>query len=175
MTPYFYILMRTDLASMNAGKAVAQGSHAAHQFQTFMEGLMKQTQDDIIRRAGLTADPTTDGVGEAIREGSFVQKTNMLYEQWLTEGSPDAGFGTAITLEVNGDQLESTIAAAAAAGFAAQVTHDPTYPITDGLVTHLIPLNTCGFIFGDKDELAPILGEFKLMGLCGAAIHGRHR
>lgn len=30
--PVLYILMRTDLESMNAGKAVAQGAHAANQF-----------------------------------------------------------------------------------------------------------------------------------------------
>jgi peptidyl-tRNA hydrolase len=31
VTPYLYILMRTDLGSMNPGKAMAQGCHAANQ------------------------------------------------------------------------------------------------------------------------------------------------
>lgn len=148
-TPYFYILMRTDLASMNAGKAVAQGSHAAHQFQTIIQGHASDRPDSEYAK---------------------------LYELWLTQGvGKDLGFGTAITLEVTGEQLESTIAAASSAGHIARVTHDPTYPISDGSITHLIPLNSCGFVFGDKDELYPILGNFKLMGLCGAAIHGKHR
>jgi peptidyl-tRNA hydrolase len=32
MTPMLYILMRTDLDSLNPGKAIAQGAHAANQF-----------------------------------------------------------------------------------------------------------------------------------------------
>jgi len=34
--PILYILMRTDLDSMNAGKAVAQGAHAANQFAYYV-------------------------------------------------------------------------------------------------------------------------------------------
>ena len=35
--PYLYILMRDDLESLNTGKAVAQGAHAANQFMFNME------------------------------------------------------------------------------------------------------------------------------------------
>jgi hypothetical protein len=34
---YLYVLMRTDLASMNPGKAVAHGAHAANQFDHAMK------------------------------------------------------------------------------------------------------------------------------------------
>ena len=32
MTPVLYILMRTDMTSLNAGKAMAQASHATNAF-----------------------------------------------------------------------------------------------------------------------------------------------
>ena len=34
MTPVLYILMRTDMNSMNPGKAMAQASHASNAFIT---------------------------------------------------------------------------------------------------------------------------------------------
>lgn len=34
---YLYILMRNDMDSLNPGKAVAQGAHAANMFTKFME------------------------------------------------------------------------------------------------------------------------------------------
>jgi len=40
--------------------------------------------------------------------------------------------------------------------------HDPTYPIRDGEVTHLIPLNTCAFVFGTKAECRDTCGGFEL-------------
>jgi hypothetical protein len=36
---YLYILMRQDLASMNPGKAVAHGAHAANQFDAAMKSV----------------------------------------------------------------------------------------------------------------------------------------
>ena len=32
--------------------------------------------------------------------------------------------------------------------------HDPTYPISDGAITHLVPVNTCAYVFGTKSECA---------------------
>lgn len=149
-TPYFYILMRTDLASMNAGKAVAQGTHAAHQFQTSMQKHIKEQPDSEYAK---------------------------LYQLWLTQGvGEELGFGTAITLEVTDiNQMMGIVMAAQEEDFVAGVVHDPTYPLVDGKVVHLLPLDTCAYVFGDKTELASLLGDFPLMGLCGAAIHGRHR
>jgi len=149
-TPYFYILMRTDLASMNAGKAVAQGSHAAHQFQTAMQ-------------AHRTEQPNS--------------QLSKLYDLWLEQGvGKELGFGTAITLGVtDGSLMNAQVMAIQDAGFFASVVHDPTYPLVDGAVVHLLPLDTCAWVFGDKAELAQYLADFSLMGLCGAAVHGKHR
>lgn len=125
-----YILMRVDLLSMNPGKAVAQGAHAANQciFEIDMD--------------------------------SGMARTDMLQE-WRSETG--AGFGTTITLGVNARQLAETIDMAKELGFHAGVVHDPSYPLRDGEVTHLIPLDTCGFVFGRKAQLAQILDDLRLM------------
>ncbi len=131
--PFLYILMRTDLESMNPGKAVAQGAHAANQFTH--EADMLNTFDDK-RQIGM-------------------------YDYWKTRTGD--GFGTTICLGVNEDQLKRVVDAGRTAGMLASITHDPTYPLRDGDVTHFLPLDTCGYIFGDKDELQILLGQFNLM------------
>lgn len=146
LTPYLYILMRNDLASMNAGKAVAQGAHAANQFQTRINNLVR-----------------------AVSRVPSEQKIVDSYQLWLEQGCKDEGFGTSITLSVNAKTLSQTVQSASAIGLAAGEVFDPTYPIRDGAVTHLIPLITCGYVFGDKDQLNSILGSMGLMNYCGAA------
>lgn len=127
--PFLYILMRTDLASMNAGKAVAHGAHAANQF----EHIVSTSPSEDMRR---------------------------LYTQWKEQAH---FFGTTITLEVNERQLRQTVEVLKANGYCAGVIHDPTYPLRDGDVTHLIPLDTCGFAFGDKNAMAALLDHLELM------------
>lgn len=129
-TPYLYILMRTDMDSMNPGKAVAQGSHATAQFINEMDML---TPDD---------HPLLN-----------------LFAIWQEEGD---GFGTTICLGMTGWQLEKLVEFAKEAGIIAGLTHDPEYPLKDGNTLHLIPMDTCGYMFGDKDILKILLGQFGL-------------
>ncbi len=136
-TPYLYILMRSDLDSLNPGKMVAQGAHAANQFTHQMDEIIKEMDDN---------NPVA----------SF-----FLYRQWKTS-TPD-GFGVTICLDVTGDQLPLVVSAAKRASFVAGVTHDPSYPLLDGRVVHLLPLDTCGFVFGDKSDLRILLGQFDLL------------
>ena len=117
-----YILMRTDLASMNPGKAVAQGAHAANLF-------MHHT-------------PHTPA-----------------YKAWIAEGH---GFGTTICLGVTEKQMRAAVRMASRLDFPADIVHDHTYPLRDGDTLHLIPLDTCAYVFGTKDDLAPILGHLSL-------------
>lgn len=126
---YLYILMRQDMQSMNPGKAVAQGAHAANQ--------MVFTLD---------------------RE----RETHM---GWLDEwqGSTPGGFGTTITLDVPGRALNAVVEWAKTLGLHAGVTHDPTYPLKDGDTFHLIPVDTCGFVFGPKNWCQAAVRDFKLM------------
>ena len=134
-TPYLYILMRTDLDSMNAGKAVAQGAHAANQF-VYEWTLRTKT-------------------------GTYDSYYVELFDTW--QRSTPQGFGTTISLGVNEKQLLEVVEFVKRSGFLAGVTHDPSYPLIDGKVLHLLPLNTCGYVFGAKDKLAPILSQFNLL------------
>ena len=115
---YFFVLMRTDLASMNPGKAVAQGTHAASDF----ESKLREADDESVKAA---------------------------FAKWRASTGT---FGTTITLGVNERELREIVANLQTAGYYANIIHDPTYPLLDGEVCHLIPLDTCGWAFVDKDD-----------------------
>lgn len=72
-------------------------------------------------------------------------------KKWQNE--TNQGFGTVIVLGVNESEMNNTINNALDRNFIANIIHDPTYPLIDGNVVHYIPLNTCGYIFGDKNDL----------------------
>ena len=135
--PYLYILMRSDLDSLNPGKMVAQGAHAANQFTHEMDTII----------AGM--------------EQNNPVASYFLYQSWKT--STPHGFGVTICLDVSGQQLPLVVSAAKRANFVAGVTHDPSYPLLDGKVLHLLPLDTCGYVFGDKSDLRILLGQFDLL------------
>ena len=133
MIPVLYILMRTDLDSMNPGKAMAQASHAG---STFVHN----------------AEP-----GYNVDE--------ELFNAWQKE-TPQ-GFGTVLVLGVTEVQMRTAVAVAESFGvdkFPCEIIHDPTYPLQDGDTTHFIPVDTCGYIFGDKENitLQAILQSFEL-------------
>lgn len=144
--PYLYILMRSDLESLNPGKMVAQGAHAANQFMARMYQHAAMIKD--MQVAGSDIAP------EAMRLAG-------MFKQW--ESSTPQNFGVTITLDVTGDLLPLVVEAAERMKLPAGVTHDPSYPLRDGSVTHLIPLDTCGFVFGDKPDLRVLLGQFHLL------------
>ena len=82
-----------------------------------------------------------------------------LYAQWLAQGGK---FGTAITVEVTERQLHQVAEFAQRAGFPAGVVLDDSYPLLDGRTLHLIPVHTCGYVFGDKEEVEILLRQFDL-------------
>lgn len=132
-TPILYILMRNDLASLNPGKAVAQGAHAANVMQTRID-----------------------------QEGSIDQKA--ILSEWLG----DRGFGTTITLSVDDRQMQKILDLHTnhprVQNFSvAGVVVDPTYPLRDGATTHLIPLRTCGYLFGLKEDIGYMVSGLELM------------
>jgi len=116
MTHVLYILMRTDMDSMNPGKAMAQAAHAANAFWF-------------------------NGRISAVR-------------QWAAQ--TQQGFGTTIVLDVTEPQLKHIVGKGIELGFAAECILDPTYPVRDGKTTHYIPVVTCGYIFGNKEDWALI-------------------
>lgn len=116
--PYLYILMRTDLDSMNPGKMAAQACHAAN---AFVHGIMQE--NEYIRELyKVWRDSTTQGFGVTITlDGSSMGNINDFYDS------------------LDNDEVS------------AGIVHDPTYPITDGDVTHLVHLDTCMYVFYDKN------------------------
>ncbi len=124
--PVLYILMRTDLASMNAGKGMAQASHASNAF-------VRHVEDSRIKK-------TAETIG--------------WFNNW--SNSTLQGFGTVLVLGVNEIQMRTAVDVAKSLDFVAGVVHDPTYPLVDGDFVHFLPLDTCAYIFGDKND--PMLG-----------------
>ena len=125
MNPILYILMRTDMTSLNAGKAMAQASHATNAFIQEVERV-----DDV-----------------EIKE---------LVEIWSTQTWQ--GFGTVLVLGCNETEMNEAVDysrrdSERMRSFLEGVVHDPTYPVRDGEMTHYVPVDTCAFIFGDKDEI----------------------
>lgn len=131
MTAVLYILMRNDMASMNAGKAIAQGSHASNAFVHHFEGYA-QTYN---------SKPVPDGLEIANMNG---------FNEWSHETSQ--GFGTAIVLEGSWRDIEPRIDILRSLGYIAGKVFDPGYPIRDGDVMHYIPLNTCAYVFVPNKE-----------------------
>ena len=123
-----YILMRTDLDSLNPGKACAQASHAANQC----------VYD--IRHSG----------------DAFLNAQLVAWEG-------DRGFGTCIVLASDDQDMLKRVVKMNAFGIHCGVAHDPSYPLLDGKVLHLIPLNTCAYAFGLKEILEPFVSDLSLM------------
>lgn len=156
--PVLYILVRTDLPSMNAGKAMAQASHASNAF--------------------LHHCNTTFG-----RDPSTID-TDGLVAKWT--GETPQGFGTVLVLGVTEAQMRSAVKVATAVGFISEVVNDPTYPylvgkeeaklIPESVDTHpRITLQNgqvvmhrsedpTAYVFGDKNDplLNAVVGRFKL-------------
>lgn len=85
-----------------------------------------------------------------------------LYVKW--ENETEQGFGTVFVLAVNESQMRTAAEIADTLGYISGVVHDPTYPLRDGDFCHSIPLDTCAYVFGDKNDttLAAIIGNFPL-------------
>ena len=133
--PVLYVLMRDDLESMNAGKAMAQSNHASDAFNKLM-----------LEKFNAGGSPTAYWA--------------RLYQKWKNETSQ--GFGTVLTLAVNEVQLRTAIDVAKHFQVPADIIHDPSYPLVDGEVVHYLPLDTCGFVFGDKNFIGALVQNFDL-------------
>lgn len=133
---YLYILMRTDMWSMNPGKQAAQACHGANQM-VWEIGKQKEFDDD----------------------GYDAHTKNLLAWQG------DRGFGTTITLGVNEREMRETVAAVEdSENIFAGIVHDPTYPIQDGeRLVHLIPVDTCAYLFGEKRYCNPYVRHYELL------------
>ncbi len=128
VVPALYILMRTDMASMNNGKADAHSGHAASSFAYFYYMMNREL------RGGSPEHRDTDAMD--------------LWHQCTSQG-----FGTKLSMSVDEFAMNKIVENAVKLGFAAEVVHDPEYPLLDGATLHLIPCNTCAWVFvPDKDD-----------------------
>jgi 2-C-methyl-D-erythritol 4-phosphate cytidylyltransferase len=135
MNPVLFLLMRTDLNSLNSGKAMAQAAHAGNAFETAFEAEMQSSNTTL----------------------------HQSYYEWKTQ-TPQ-GFGTTIVLGASMAQIRTDVEWLKRNNFMAEIIHDPTYPLVDGSVTHLIPLDTCAYVFApNKDEpyLKMVLSKYSL-------------
>jgi hypothetical protein len=89
-------------------------------------------------------------------------ENEKLYRSW--HAASTQGFGTVLVLGVNKIEMEQAVAVAKMANYDAEIIHDPTYPLQDGDYCHFIPLDTCAYIFGNKDDpaLTAIVQNFEL-------------
>jgi len=152
--PVLYVFVRTDMNSMTPGKAQAHSGHAANAF----------VQRNVI---------------EPMKHGDDI---NPLVQEWMSATSQ--GFGTQINLKAPWAAVVDAVNQAEQMGFAQGVVIDPTYPYTvDAEIFSLIyPTNhtaqpipnasggytcfrkeaTAAYIFGYKEELFTIVGQFPL-------------
>lgn len=139
--------MRTDIPSMQSGRSAAQASHAANAFVY-----------------------------------KFFAKEDVV--QWQQQTSQ--GFGTAIVLGTNLIDMVSKVKEASRQKFFSDIIVDPDYAIT--ISSEILPFldktnqlvkleqsptdstkyiihraePTCGYIFGDKEELKELVGDLPL-------------
>ena len=127
-----YVIVRSDLASMTAGKAAAQATHAANKCVWQIQNLDAK---------------------------EFESKFKSMLKTW--EG--DRGFGTCIVLAAPIAELVKIIIQCSQHSIQSGIMNDPSYPLRDGDFTHLIPLDTCGYVFGTKEEVEPFLNHLSLL------------
>jgi peptidyl-tRNA hydrolase len=95
---------------------------------------------------------------------TIIKDDTLIEEFSFWETQTAQGFGTTIVLGVNETQMKETIDALKD-DYVCGIVHDPTYPVKDGDVMHLIPVDTCAYIFAfNKDDkyLKLFLNKFNL-------------
>lgn len=122
-----FILMRSDLESLNPGKMAAQATHAANDFQSQAQEIMKF---EFKQWCGETDEP---GCWKAGTFGTTI----------VLDGKTEEHITNAI------NDLDSFFEGVA--NFNSGIITDSSYPLKDGTFTHLIPLVTCAWIFVDRD------------------------
>lgn len=121
MTVKLYILVRTDLASMNAGRTAAQCAHAANYFVKAAREVIECLEDP---------------------NDQFIKN----FEEW--ENETDQGFGTTIVLD-GGSQEDIQIKLESIDDqYFNAIVRDPEYPLQDGGFVHILKdVMTCAFVF----------------------------
>jgi hypothetical protein len=67
------------------------------------------------------------------------------------ESQTDQGFGTTIVLGVTEQEMRDCVEILSKS-FVAGIVHDPSYPVRDGKIMHLIPVDTCAYVYTSDRE-----------------------
>jgi len=146
--PALYIFMRNDLDSLTSGRAMAQASHATNCCE---EEFKKCSAGHEVYSSGYSIH------AKIMTERWSV--LNQLYTKW----KGDKNFGTAIVLSVNETDIWSIESfcdgLANAEDDVPFFLHygdvvDPTYRIKDGDSYHVLPVLTCFWGFGARNDSA---------------------
>lgn len=129
-----YKFIRNDAESLNKGRANAQGGHASTDFVISM----------------LLAEP---GV---VKESSL-----QMFHDWRNQSSTGT-FGTEIVKEIDGRRLVSLLDAARDYGLVHGRVVDEDYGVRDGDITHKVEFLTCGYIFGMRSKVDPLVRQYDL-------------
>lgn len=148
MNPVLFILMRDELNSFSSGKKMAQAAHAGNAFETAFEAEMHKAR-----------------LENKLDHSNPTKETDLYTSFWEWKRQTLQGFGTTIVLGASMAQIRTDVECLGRAGFLTEIIHDPTYPLVDGSVTHLIPLDTCAYVFApNKDNvyLRIVLDKYSL-------------
>ncbi len=143
MTPVLYILMRTDLPSMNPGKAMAQASHASNAFIHRMDtkGTGKTAINDMVNAWRIE---TEQGFGTVLVLGATGNQINNI----LTDVK------TLLPADVMADAVIDPSYPYRVTGEIANIIMNDTIYKGDAEFTLTRSETTCAYIFGDKDGSA---------------------
>ncbi len=136
--PCLYIIMRGDMESMNAGKAMAQASHASNAM------VYKAIHDPHVTPSARETflawqEATNQGFGTAIVLTTEVEDT-----EWAIEDAERFLVDAIENVQAReGDDLP----------ILAGIVTDPTYPIRDGKIMHFLNVKTCAYVLIDKGNL----------------------
>ena len=86
-----------------------------------------------------------------------------LLTKYYYENSSELGFQTTICMEAPNWEMISNFMFrlnSIEEHLISLTVHDPTYPVPDGGITHLIPLHTCLIVYGQESVIRPITEEF---------------
>ena len=145
MNEILYILMRNDLPSMNAGKAMAQASHASNQFiKNFHE--RKEVQE--------WERSTPDGFGTVLVLSATIDDINkLLHESVIGTGIPaQRVIDPSYPYRVN-KEIANLI----------NVERDSIPRVVNGDTVNLWRNETtCAFVFGTKETCVTLIGHLPL-------------
>ena len=151
LDPALHILMRSDIKSMNPGKAMAQASHASNAFVFKMQKVI----DEYFPESGMSN----------LNYHTLVSN----FDAW--KNSTNQGFGTALVYKATKADIDSVEKLTMADNLVLfEKILDPTYPVQDGDERYYVPVITCAYLFGDrthcKEYIKPrgtIFGESGIM------------